>query len=217
MFCKIFTHCRLLEVESETPSIVSESLWPHGLGSASSSVHGILPARILEWVNVPFSRGSSQLRDQTQVSVIVGAFFTSWATREATSGRLKCGNSLEYHKSTSVSSYSRFWSKIHNEYFSIFFFFFFSHYCILVLPGCLSISLLGKIIELSLERILCVLYLNVFRWFEATCLQRCEISTLSSCTLSMPIGSGKRSNLVSVKEIWDDWWIFGRRKACYIF
>ena len=107
MFCKIFTHCRLLEVESVTPSIVSESLWPHGLGPASSSVHGILPARILEWVNVPFSRGSSQPRDQTQVSVIVGAFFTSWATREATSGLLKCGNSLEYHKSTSVSSYPR--------------------------------------------------------------------------------------------------------------
>ena len=43
-------------------------------------VHGILQARILEWVAFPFSRGSSQPRDQTQVSHIAGEFFTSWAT-----------------------------------------------------------------------------------------------------------------------------------------
>ena len=46
-------------------------------------VHGILQARILEWVAFPFSRGSSQPRDGTQVSHIAGGFFTSWATREA--------------------------------------------------------------------------------------------------------------------------------------
>ena len=34
-----------------------------------SSVHGILQARILEWVSMPFSRGSSQPRDRTQVSL----------------------------------------------------------------------------------------------------------------------------------------------------
>ena len=37
----------------------------------------ILWARILEWVTFPFSRGSSQLRDQTQISHIAGGFFTS--------------------------------------------------------------------------------------------------------------------------------------------
>ena len=47
------------------------------------SVHGILQARILEWVIVPFSKGSSQPRDQTQVSHIAGRLFTIWATREA--------------------------------------------------------------------------------------------------------------------------------------
>ena len=46
-------------------------------------VHGILQARMLEWVAFPFSRGSSQPRDQTQVSHIAGRFFTSWARREA--------------------------------------------------------------------------------------------------------------------------------------
>ena len=39
--------------------------------------HGILQARILEWVAVPFARRSSQPRDQTQVSRIAGGFFTS--------------------------------------------------------------------------------------------------------------------------------------------
>ena len=46
------------------------------------TVHGILQARILKWVTFPFSRGSSQPRDWTQVSRIAGRFFTSWATRE---------------------------------------------------------------------------------------------------------------------------------------
>ena len=50
---------------------------------SSSSVHGILQARILEWVAVPFFTGSSQPRDQTHVSCIESGFFTVWATREA--------------------------------------------------------------------------------------------------------------------------------------
>ena len=45
--------------------------------------HGILQARTLRWVAFPFSRGSSQPRDWTQVSHITNRFFTSWATREA--------------------------------------------------------------------------------------------------------------------------------------
>ena len=49
-----------------------------------SSVHGILHARILEWVAMPSFRGLSQPRDQTQVSHIAGGFFTVWATREGT-------------------------------------------------------------------------------------------------------------------------------------
>ena len=45
-----------------------------------SSVHGILQARILEWVAIPFSRGSSWPRDQTWVPCTAGRFFTIWAT-----------------------------------------------------------------------------------------------------------------------------------------
>ena len=47
-----------------------------------SSDHGILQARILQWVAIPSSRGSSQPRDQTQVSCTAGRFFTIWATKE---------------------------------------------------------------------------------------------------------------------------------------
>ena len=47
------------------------------------TVHGILQARILEWVVFPFSRGFSQSRDQTGVSCIAGGFFTSWAMSKA--------------------------------------------------------------------------------------------------------------------------------------
>ena len=46
-----------------------------------SSIYGILQARILEWVAISFSRGSSQPRDQTQVSRIAGRRFNLWATR----------------------------------------------------------------------------------------------------------------------------------------
>ena len=65
------------ESESESCSVMSNSFDP-----MDYTVCGILQARILEWV-VAFSRGSSQTRDQTQASHIVGEFFTSWATREA--------------------------------------------------------------------------------------------------------------------------------------
>ena len=47
------------------------------------TIHGILQARILDWVAFPFSRGPSQRRDWTGVSCFTGRFFTSWASRGA--------------------------------------------------------------------------------------------------------------------------------------
>ena len=65
-------------------SVMSNSLWPHGLHSLpGSSVHGILQAELLECVAISFSRGSSPPRDWTWLSRIAGRFFTVWATREA--------------------------------------------------------------------------------------------------------------------------------------
>ena len=53
----------------------------------SFSVHGILQARILEWVAIPFSRGSSQPRGRTLVSCIGRWVLYRWATREVQKGR----------------------------------------------------------------------------------------------------------------------------------
>ena len=90
--------------ESESLSVVSNSLWP-----MDCTVHGILQARILEWVVVPFSRGSFQPRDWTQVSLIAGRFFTNWAIREAPgvlygqvfNNRLKLLNNYQFFRFSS--------------------------------------------------------------------------------------------------------------------
>ena len=66
-----------------------------------SSGYGILQARILEWVAIPFSRGSSQPRDPTQVSCITGRFFTIWATREA----LELNNTAQILKFASLDTW----------------------------------------------------------------------------------------------------------------
>ena len=68
------------KAESVTLSVMSNSLWPMDWSRPGSYVHVILQARILGWVAIPFSRGSSWHRDQSQVSCIAGRFFTVWAT-----------------------------------------------------------------------------------------------------------------------------------------
>ena len=65
------------------PKVKVAQLCPTLCDPMDYTVHRILQARILEWVASPFSRGSSQPREWTQVSCIAGGFFTSWATREA--------------------------------------------------------------------------------------------------------------------------------------
>ena len=71
-----------LQIEWKVKMKVAQSC-PTLCNPMDYTVHGILQARILEWVAFVFSRGSSQPRDQTQVSHIAGGFFTSWAIREA--------------------------------------------------------------------------------------------------------------------------------------
>ena len=67
--------------ESERSEVAQS--FPTLCNPMASSIHGILQAIILEWVAMPFSRGSSWPRDQTQVSHIAGGFFTIWVPREA--------------------------------------------------------------------------------------------------------------------------------------
>ena len=70
--CVCVCVCELVVFNSATPCTLAKLLF-----------HGILQARILEWVAIPSSRGSPQPRDQTWVSCIAGRFFTIWASREA--------------------------------------------------------------------------------------------------------------------------------------
>ena len=66
------------EVSQSCPTLCD----PVDCSLPGSSVHGIFQARVLEWIAISFSRGSSQPRDRTQVSCIAGRRFTIWATRE---------------------------------------------------------------------------------------------------------------------------------------
>ena len=86
-----FLHARVLSCFSHVWLFVT--LW-NVVHQAPLSM-GILQARILECVSMPFSRRSSQPRDQTQVSHIAGGFFSSWTTREAQCN--KSEKKLTYH------------------------------------------------------------------------------------------------------------------------
>ena len=87
---------------------MSDSLRPYGHSSSGSSVLGTLQARILVWVAIPFTRGTSWPRDQTWVSCVVGRFFTIWATSKthySVKLQLKCYK-FPYNFPDSHSPYS---------------------------------------------------------------------------------------------------------------
>ena len=78
-FCRLEVQWVKVLVTKLCPTLLT----PMDCSLPGSSVHGIFQARILEWVAISFSRGSSWPTDWTQVSCIAGRFFTIWATREA--------------------------------------------------------------------------------------------------------------------------------------
>ena len=79
---------------------------------SGSFVHGLLQARILEWVAIPFSRGSSQPRDWTLISCLADRFFTIWATREGSP-------SIEHHSSVAKTPTTIYY--ISQKHFTIYF------------------------------------------------------------------------------------------------
>ena len=81
---------RKKEKESEGAQSCLTLCNPMDCSLPGSSIHGILQARILEWVAISFSRGSSQPRDRTKVSRIAGRRFILWATKEALKNQKYC-------------------------------------------------------------------------------------------------------------------------------
>ena len=73
----------VLNVKSEVTQSCPTLCDPMEYSLLGSFIHGIFQARILGWVVISFSRGSSQPRDRTRVSCIAGRLFTAWATRES--------------------------------------------------------------------------------------------------------------------------------------
>ena len=78
--CDFFFLCVL--VTQSRPTLCK----PTDCSLTGSSVYGILQGRILEWLAIPFSRGSSQPRNWTLVSCIGGRFYTIWASGKNTRG-----------------------------------------------------------------------------------------------------------------------------------
>ena len=75
-----FMHISLIEWVSEVTQSCLTLCDPMDYSLQGSSDHGIFQARVLEWVAISFSRGSSRARDRTRVSHIAGRRFTIWAT-----------------------------------------------------------------------------------------------------------------------------------------
>ena len=83
--CHFLLQCMKVKSEREVAQLCPTLRDPMDCSLPGSSVHGIFQARVLEWIAISFSRGSSRPRDWTQVSCIIGRRFTLWATREAPS------------------------------------------------------------------------------------------------------------------------------------
>ena len=86
VYIHIYTYNTYMHTMHRQYSAIAQSCltlcYPTDCGLPGFSVHGIIQARIPEWVAISFSRRSSQPRDRTQVSHIVNGQFTIWATRE---------------------------------------------------------------------------------------------------------------------------------------
>ena len=83
-WCKLWGRIHFTLFPDAAPAVqLLSPIWlcnPIDCCPPGSSVHGIFQARILEWVAISFSRGSSRPRDWTQVSCLAGGFFTTKPT-----------------------------------------------------------------------------------------------------------------------------------------
>ena len=92
-YSSLFLLMRESEVTQSCPTLCD----PMDYSLPGFSVHGIFQARVLEWVAIAFSRGSSQPRDQTQVSRFGGRHVTIWDTSEGPDSKLKQLQLIDKH------------------------------------------------------------------------------------------------------------------------
>ena len=110
--CVTESLCRTAEINNfvNVKVLVTQSCLmlcdPMDSSSLDLCVHGILQARILKWVAIPFSWGSFRPRDQIWVSCIAGKFFTIWATREFPKSTILQLKKLENKKHLLTSKWS---------------------------------------------------------------------------------------------------------------
>ena len=109
------------KVKSEVAQSCPTLCDPMDCSLPGSSIHGIFQARVLEWVAISFSRGSSRPKDRTRVSRIVGRCFVIWATREIHPGRLvTLKNILLIKAETKISlNFENVWPSEHSNCFDI--------------------------------------------------------------------------------------------------
>ena len=97
-------NCKVIHGFLLVPSVLVAQSWqlcnPMDCSLPGSSVHGIVQARVLEWVAILFSRGSSQPSNWTWLSLIAGRFFTIWATNS----RASCNHFQDRQKKLVISA-----------------------------------------------------------------------------------------------------------------
>ena len=110
---EVFSHKGVPRDRGKCVGLVAESCCPPG-----SSVQRIPQAGILEWVAIPFSRGSSWPGDWTWVSCIAGRFFTSWVTLEHIQGqKTRCRNFMVWKCwNRTESVLLSLWNYVRNQY-----------------------------------------------------------------------------------------------------
>ena len=137
--------------ESEVAQLSPTLCDPMDCSPPGSSIHGILQARVLEWVAISFSRGSSQPMDRTPVSHTTGRLFTVWATGEALVIQWMLAiwslvplpfkiqlEHLEVHGSRTVEAWlGEFWALLYQ--------------CVRWVQFCGSLSILSHCLSLGLE------------------------------------------------------------------
>ena len=100
------SHLTMVSLHYESESEVAQSCPtlcnPMDCSLSGFSVHGIFQARVLKWIVISFSKGSSRPRNRTLVSCIAGRRFTVWATREAHSAII-----FMYMRSSSFRTFSQ--------------------------------------------------------------------------------------------------------------